>query len=270
MQFVHPSATVMSSNIMLQEFMDLMEEAGRTCWQSEEKRNIQAQKLMDDPAFGSDDPDVRAMEAIQEVNHKFLKHKIKIGHTSILEHSAFTVRIVTDRAMSHQLVRHRIGAFSQESQRFCDYMNGGHIVFIIPAGSGLEPGYYKWDNGIMTEMVNPDGSVVGYPIPYGEWPEKGMPRTWVATMQFCEKSYQELREAGEKPQDARSVLPNSAKTEVVATFNARMWRHVLNTRLHPSAQQPIRHVMGLILNAFMRSPIAPLFEDIADEYRHRL
>jgi len=295
MQFVHPSIKLETSNSTIQEFMDIMEGAGRTCWQSNEKAEIQIKKLLEDPEF---DPDTyegwhtftphpqtgltgfdgnpgnpkgqdwvaRTRLAAKTVNNKFLKGLVKIGHTSVLEHSAITVRFITDRAVTHQLVRHRIAAYSQESQRYVDYMNDEHIMFIIPEGSGLEPGYYGWDNDdeiLYKHLYTPQNPQVGATkVDIKDWAPMGMPRTWVNAMQDAEESYQELRSVGVKAQDARSVLPNATKTEIVATFNIPMWRHVMEKRLDPAAQHDIRHLMGMVLDKFMETPMAILFEDL--------
>lgn len=300
MQFIHPSILLETSNRTIQEFMDIIERAGRTCWKSETKRFEQALKYIEDPEFEPSgykahrmchsepvtlerlmSPNyvrtVRDDEAFRQVTRDFNKRLIKVSHTSVLEHSAITVRIITDRAVSHQLVRHRLAAYSQESQRYVE--NKGHVMFIIPEDSGLEPGFYKWDDGwhsgmegeykthqslseILMDTAEPNGLVQCQFQNINSWPEYGMPRSWVRAMHYAEECYKELRESGVKKQDARSVLPNSTKTEIVATYNIHMWRHVLQKRLHPSAQHDIRRIMGMILDEFMKTPMAILFEDL--------
>jgi len=302
MHLIHPSAIVETSDSMMTEFMKIIENAGRTCWKSERQRHEKALKYMLDPEFQPQSYEShqaihcrpqpltverlmspgfvrisREDEAYRQVTTDFIKHLTKIGHLSVLEHGCITVRIITDRAVTHQLVRHRIGSYSQESQRYVGQK--GHVTFIIPEGSGLEPGYYRWDDGwhsgmegeyktrqslseILMETLRPNGFVQASLMDISSWPEQGMPRSWIRAMHYAEKSYHDLLGSGIKKEDARSVLPNATKTEIVATYNLSQWRHVLKTRLHPSAQHDIRKIMGMILEQFMSSPVAPLFEDI--------
>jgi thymidylate synthase (FAD) len=154
-----------------------IEKAGRTCYKSEDK-------ITEDSAS------------------KFVKSVIKRGHESILEHEKLTCRIICDRGISHELVRHRIANFSQESSRYCNYANdkfGKELTFIDPSAA------FGWDP--VTTRV--------YAI-------------WEDSMQQAEKNYMELIEYGAKPQEARSILPNSIKTEIVITMNMRSWRHFFN------------------------------------------
>ena len=304
MQFVHPSVKLETSPLVIQEYMRIIETAGRACWRSKGRGEDQVQKLLENPTFDPETyegwrlfhPDhigpgtfgrgdihkARIRNATKVVNHQFIRGLIKVDHTSVIEHSAITVQIITDRAVSHQLVRHRIGSFSQESQRYVGYDNDNHIAFIIPEGSGLEPGYYSWDDGwhsglegeykthqslseLLMDTIQPDGAQQASFMDISKWSEYGMPRSWVRAMHYAEKCYQELLESGSKKEDARAVLPNAARTVVFATFNIRQWRHVLKVRLHKSAQHDIRRIMGIILDRFMETPMAPLFEDIYDE-----
>jgi len=287
MQFIHPSIQMETSNSAIQEFMNIIERAGRTCWKSEAKQYSQALKYIEDPSFEPEgykdhsipatledlmDPQfirtVRDDKAFSQVTQDFNLRLVKVGHTSVLEHSAITVRIITDRALSHQLVRHRIGAYSQKSQR---YVDDDHVAFIIPENSGLEPGYFRWSeipkslSKIHMETPQPDGAVRVSFVDISNWSKKGMPQSWVRAMHYAEKFYKELRDAGVKKQDARSVLPNAAQTEIVATFNIHMWRHVLEKRLHPSAQHDIRKIMTMILDKFLETPMAILFKDFKNE-----
>jgi len=161
--------------------LQIIEQAGRTCYKSEEA-------ITEDSAI------------------EFVRMIIKRGHESVLEHASATFRFVCDRGVSHELVRHRIAAYSQESTRYCDY--AGELDVIVP--NGLNP----WQRGIWEDAVGQ-----------------------------AEEYYIQLREAGAKPQVARHVLPISVKTEVVATMNFREWRHVLRLRTSPKAHPHIRVLM---------------------------
>ena len=147
-----------------------IEYAGRTCYKSEDK-------ITDDSA------------------KKFVENLIKRGHEAMLEHSSLSVKFICDRGVSHELVRHRLASFAQESTRYCNYSQdkfGNELTFIKPIF--LEEGsdsYKYWENA----MVD------------------------------AENCYFSMLDFGCTPQEARSVLPNSIKTEIVMTANYREWRH---------------------------------------------
>lgn len=134
------------------------------------------------------------------------------GHESPIEHVSISVRVITDRGVSHEWVRHRIASYSQESTRYCNYAKdkfGGEITFIKPAE--LTEGTAEY-------------------------------AAWESAMQNAEKSYFELLSLGVKPETARSVLPNSLKTEFVCTMNLREWRHFFALRTAPAAHPDMRAV----------------------------
>jgi thymidylate synthase (FAD) len=168
-----------------------IEPAGRTCYKSES--NITADSAAD-----------------------FVRMLIRSGHESVLEHEKITVRFVCDRGVSHELVRHRIASFSQESTRYCNYSKnkfGGEITFIIP----------------------PFGDDSDY------WTTREI--EWKSAMRDAERHYMNLIEMGWTPQQARSVLPNSLKTEVVVTANIREWRLILKQRTSAKAHPQMRELM---------------------------
>lgn len=147
-----------------------IEYAGRTCYKSEDK-------ITDDSA------------------KKFVGNLIKRGHEAMLEHSSLSIKFICDRGVSHELVRHRLASFAQESTRYCNYSKdkfGNELTFIRPCflESGTDP-YIYWENA----------------------------------MSDVEMYYFAMLGGGCTPQEARSVLPNSIKTEVVMTANYREWRH---------------------------------------------
>lgn len=158
-----------------QEILQKIERIGRTCYKSENKTT----------------PDSA---------EKFVTNLIKRGHEAMLEHASITIKFVVDRGISHELVRHRLASFAQESTRYCNYSKddfGKEITFIIP--DYLDYKSAGWD-------------------------------TWKATMQTCEDAYFKLLDIGLMPQEARAVLPNSLKTEVVMTANLREWRNFFKLR----------------------------------------
>lgn len=207
-----------------------IEEFGRTCYKSEDK-------ITPDSA------------------EKFVKRILISGHHSVIEHESISVRIICDRGVTHELVRHRLAAYSQESMRYCDYTKSHgqempQVTFVIPRW--LQD---KMRPGILLHMENADEVVIM------REPE---PITWLQHMYDAEMDYNSLRRAGWLPQQASSVLPNSLKTEIVMTANIREWRHVLTLRTSKAAHPCMRVVAKMILRKF--NQIVPvLFEDIGGE-----
>lgn len=174
-----------------------LEECGRCCYKSED----------------------RITDASAD---KFVRNICRNGHESVLEHESLTARIVCSRACSHQLVRHRIGAYSQESQRFCNYGKKG-LQVICPHSIGLPIGDYSLVSG-QAQLSDPQVR-------------------WLTAIETCYDTYLDELQRGSRPEDARFVLPNASKTEVVVTFNLRMWRHVIKERgLNKHAQWEIREI----------------------------
>lgn len=146
---------------------------------------------------------------------KFVEAVIKRGHESVIEHASITVLFIVDRGVSHELVRHRLCAFSQESTRYVNYGKAGECTFIRPMW---------WRAGPLGEL------------------EKAW-CAWRLSMAKAEETYLELLRLGATPQQARSVLPNSTKTEVVVTANLREWRHIFRLRTAKDAHPQMRQVM---------------------------
>ncbi len=176
-----------------------IEAAGRTCYKSEDK-------MTEDSAS------------------KFITMVIKRGHESVIEHESISVRFIVDRGVTHEMARHRLVAFSQESTRYCNY-NGG-VTFIIPPWINIEPGVH-W----LLDNANLDNNT---------W-------KWYLAMATAEETYCELLKGNCSPQQARSVLPNSLKTEIVMTANLREWRHVLKLRTSHTAHPQMREIMVPLL-----------------------
>ena len=159
---------------------------------------------------------------------KFVGNIIKRGHESVLEHVSFSVRFVTDRAIGLELVRHRLASFSQESQRYVAY--DGDIEFIRQV-----------DMNTVSEAA------------------------WHDCMEVSEAAYKALRKTMKlSPQLARSVLPNSTKTEIIVTANLREWRHILKLRTSKAAHPQMRALMIPLLNK-LKKLIPIVFDDIEVE-----
>lgn len=161
----------------------------------------------------------------------FVKNLIERGHESVLEHRSFTVRFVVDRGVSHELVRHRLASYTQESTRYVTYSDGAfgrEIAFIKPC------------------FLNEDMMM------YSVWRE---------VMEKAEAAYEAMIEFGAKPQEARSVLPNSLKTEVIMTANLREWRHFFKLRTALAAHPQMREVTIPLLKE-LKEIIPVIFDDI--------
>ena len=144
------------------------------------------------------------------------------GHLSVIEHQFVTVRIICDRGVSHEIVRHRLASYTQESTRYCNYTKGkfGREITVI------EPCFWTQDD------------------------EKY--QVWKQTIEQIEAGYNKLIELGATPQEARSVLPNSLKTEIVMTMNLREWRHFFTLRTSKAAHPQMREVAVPLLKEFQK------------------
>lgn len=186
-----------------------LERIGRICYQSD--------------AQGTD-----------ESAENFIKRLISRGHDAMLEHASMTVIFTVDRGVSHEIVRHRLASFAQESTRYCNYSQGkfGNEITVI------RPFYLK-------------GKEHSY-------------SAWVYAMEEAENQYFNMLDDGCTPQEARAVLPNSLKTEIAVTANIREWRHILKLRAAGTTGKPhpqMLEVMVPLLNELrMKMPV--LFEDI--------
>ena len=200
--------------------LQLLERAGRTCYKSEEKNLLNE----------------------MEISKKFVKNIMNRNHESVLEHVSISVRITTDRGVSHELVRHRLASYSQESTRYCNYSHD------------------KFDNEIT--VIYP---VWFKPITFEEpeYEDKRFiqSRIWTRACQQSEKDYFEMLEAGATPQEARSVLNNSLKTEIFMTANLREWRHFFKLRTSKAAHPQMRDLAISMLNGF-KIVLPVIFEDI--------
>lgn len=161
---------------------------------------------------------------------KLIASMMKRGHESPIEHFSISVRVITDRGVSHEWVRHRIASYSQESTRYCNYAKdkfGGEITFVRP--TRLNEGTPEYE-------------------------------AWARAMENAEKSYFELLSMGVTPETARSVLPNSLKTEFICTMNLREWRHFFELRTAPAAHPDMRAV-AVPLNESFKKLLPVFFED---------
>lgn len=212
MYLIKPSYEILDFNCS----PELIEKAGRTCYKSECKGEPE----------------------------KFVEMICRRQHESVLEHSFISVKFIIDRGVSHELVRHRLCAFSQESTRYCDYSKKG-ITFIIPPWFDLSEGIYSVDYYYDSYDFQKDNCPLN--IEY-----KSNKYWWLLSLARSEEYYNELIENGQKPQEARSVLPNSLKTEIVCSANAREWLHILKLRCSKAAHPSMREIMIPLRDEFIR------------------
>src|SRR5574343_955083 len=166
----------------------------------------------------------------------FVKMLIERGHESVIEHGSMVVKFICDRGVTHELVRHRLASYSQESTRFCNYSKD------------------KFDSQIT--VIKPVF-----------WNEDSLEYLkWLEAMRAAEDFYMTLLANGAKPEQARSVLPNSLKTEIIMTANLREWRHVFKLRAGPKAHPQMRQLMIPLLYE-VRPKLPIIFDDIYDFIR---
>lgn len=205
MKIVNPSFHVLSAPTY-DDLLVLIERAGRVCYKSED-------------------------QITKRSAEKLIKSLIKRGHHSVIEHGNITLKIICDRGISHELVRHRLASYSQESTRYCNYSKGKFDKEI----SCIKPYFWK-ETSHKFDL-------------------------WARACESAETYYMGLLADGATAQEARAVLPNSLKTEIVVSANIREWRHILKLRTSVRAHPQMREIMMPILKwAYNKYPV--FFEDI--------
>ena len=204
------------------EELQMIEKIGRVCYKSEDL-------IMEDG----------------ESAKKFVAMLIKNGHEAMLEHSNLSVKFIVDRGISHELVRHRIASFAQESTRYCNYAKdkfGSECNFI-----DITPGI-KLDN----KMKSMETSEIALVL-----------EEWEKAMEDAERHYMKMLELSATPQIARSVLPNSTKTEITVSANYREWRNFFKLRIPKTAHPQMREVTIPLLKE-LKEKIPVIFDDIEE------
>ena len=192
------------------EILNKIERIARVCYKSEDKITE-----------GSAETMVKAL--------------IKRGHEAMLEHYSFSVKFIVDRGVSHELVRHRLVSFAQESTRYCNYgSKEGEITVIEPC---------FWRKGS---------------IEYNEW---------FSACEMAESYYLSLFSLNATPQEARDVLPTSTKTEIVVTANLREWRHFFKLRAVGVTGKPHPQMLEVAVPLLkeVREKIPVVFDDLVVE-----
>lgn len=187
-------------NKSYEDILDKIETAGRTCYKSPKKDDIEAKE-------------------------QFVRGLIKRGHESVIEHECLTFKVITDRAIANEIVRHRLSSYSQQSSRYVDLRN---LQVIFPIGAK--------EDEIIFEILK--------------------------CLHQCESSYKKLIDIGVKKDIARSVLPLATATELVMTMNFRSLRHFLKLRLHKSAHENIRDIARRIYD-ILKNKYPVFVEDLS-------
>lgn len=199
---------------------ELIEDACRCCYQSYHRKNP------------------------PESTAKLIQHVIKEGHFSVLEHCSVTFKISdVSRALTHELVRHRLFSFSQESQRYVCYADKPETdqpgqkgkarkktkdySYTTPPEIAEGAGDFQSDLSMKDARGTPFGEYVHY------W-------TYHNIIDLCYKYYEFLLSKGIKPEDARYILPAATCSDIYVTGNIRTWRHFCQLRCHPRAMTEIR------------------------------
>ena len=205
MEIIEQSHQILTP-INKEEIYKLIELAGRTAYKSEDK-------ITEDSA------------------EQFIRSILVRGHESVVEHFNITIKFITDRGVTHELIRHRLVSYTQESTRYCNYSKLG-MQFIVPV---------FWDKHCSAFNL------------------------WYIYMGECEKAYAYLLNNLKcTPQEARSVLSNSLKTEIVCTANIREWRHILKLRTSKAAHPQMRALMIPLLKE-LQEKLPVLFENLKEK-----
>jgi len=201
MNIIEPSVEILD-NIDGKELLKKLESYGRTCYKSESL-------ISDDSA------------------EKYIRMILNRGHLSVIEHEKISARVICDRGVTHEIVRHRLASYSQESTRYCNYLKKG-ITFINP---------------IDFELNEED----------------------LKTLRLIEDHYNECIEHGRSPQQARYFLPNGLKTEIVITYNLREWRHFFTLRCDKTAHPQMRQIANMLLDK-IHNIVPIIFDDLYIKY----
>lgn len=204
MKIINPSVELINP-VDYETALNTIELAGRTCYKSEDKITGNSAE-------------------------EFIRNIIKRGHEAVLEHVSITVKFICDRGVSHEIVRHRIASYCQESTRYCNYSKdkfGNEITVIKPC-------FYEEKSTAFNK--------------------------WYESCAMSEVYYFMLLYEG-KAEEARSVLPNSLKTEIVMTTNIREWRHFFKLRCSKAAHPQMRQIATMLFEQ-MKSKYPVFFEDI--------
>jgi thymidylate synthase (FAD) len=238
MKIVNASYEILTK-IDADEMLKTIELAGRICYKSE-------------PAIvvGSYVP------TYKDQRNKFIKNLINRGHESVLEHSLLSVKFICNRSFSHQLVRHRISSYSMESQRYCNYSRdkfSNEVTFIKPCWIKEE----EIKECSLSELEIYQGS--------NKYRHSNVPlHRWVCSLHQAENAYFNLLKDGWEPEEARDVLPNATKTEIIISTNIREWKHIFRLRAIGTTGKPHPQMLELMVPLLkeLKERIPVVFDDL--------
>ncbi len=214
------------TNVNWPDVLRQIEKIGRTCYKSESA-------------------------ITPETSIKFVKNLIERGHESVLEHQSISVRVICDRGISHEIVRHRIASYSQESTRFCNYAKQNELTFIKP----------PWVDDMWLGVFNFESAADNASYATVEQLDDCC---WSRSLLDAECQYLKLIDLGWTPQEAQSILPNSLKTEIVMTMNLREWRHFFKLRVVGISGKPHMQMLELTIPMLQefKKLIPVVFDDL--------
>ena len=234
MRIIKPGYEILDLPADAREIYRKIERAGRTCYKSEDK-------------------------ITPESSERFVRAMVKNHHEAMLEHASMTVVFTVDRGVSHESVRHRMASFAQESTRYCRYADDkfGNEITVI------EPVFYK-------DISDEDKATLREWQHGNDLSEAGLNNeqwrylSWYELCLRAEQAYISMLNLGATPEEARSVLPTSMKTELVVTANMREWRHILNLRAAGVTGKPHPQMVEVMVPLLkeLQQKLPALFEDI--------
>lgn len=242
MKIIKPGYEILNLPADAREIYRKIERAGRTCYKSEDR-------------------------ITNESAEKFVAAIVRNHHEAMLEHASLTVIFTVDRGVSHELVRHRMASFAQESTRYCNYSTGkfGNEITVI------EPCFY---DDIPDEEKELCRKALDVPNAYKDDHINDFLKRitdihrryarWYETCRYAERGYFQLLELGATPEEARGVLPTNLKTDIVVTANIREWRHILNLRAAGTTGKPHPQIMEVMVELLkeLKDKLPALFSDI--------
>lgn len=231
MRLIKPYTEIIT-NINGDEILKTIEKVARTCYKSESKIS----------------------ESTESAETLIKNTLLSRNHEAMLEFYDIIVKFVCDRGVSHEIVRHRLASYAQESTRYCNYSKDkfdNQITYIIPEWLELNEGTY--------DQLKIENSEADYWFNHMLWSEKTYNYLVTQTNIKTENVDKRLRKWS--PQEARSVLPNSLKTEINVKMNLREWRHFFKLRCANAAHPQMRELTIPLLEEF-RKLIPIIFDDI--------
>lgn len=256
MKLIQPKVEILDK-IDGQTILERIEQVARTCYKSEPKyirvnadgtrwvwEDSEEFKILGERGM------IEYPTRVSNTADKFVKRLIESKHEAMLEFVDVTVKFTCDRGVSHELVRHRLASYAQESTRYCNYSKdkfGNELTFVIPSW------ITESEDILNKDCMSTEKYDTGY---------------FIRALKEAEESYFTLLNQGWKPQQARMVLPMSIKTEINMKCNLREWRHFFKLRCSTAAHPDIRKLALDLLNQ-MHEQIPVIFDDLYEEFLNK-